>query len=80
MVVKSVSHVSAWIIAAAVSVSVAAIGIYINSAPIVPVSSVKYDYSYQSAPGVRCDDSRITGNLRAPARSNDWNIIADGGV
>jgi hypothetical protein len=33
------------------------------------------DYSYQSAPGVRCDDSRITGKLRAPARSNDWNII-----
>jgi hypothetical protein len=38
------------------------------------------DYSYQSAPGVRCDDPRITSKLRAPARSNDWNIIADGGV
>ena len=31
MVVKHVSEVSAWIIAAAVSVSVAAIGIYIES-------------------------------------------------
>lgn len=46
MSVKRVSDVSAWIIAAAVSVSVAAFGIYINSAPIISVWCVKCGESY----------------------------------
>jgi len=40
MVGQRVSSVAAWIIATAVSVSVAAFGIYINSAPIISVSCV----------------------------------------
>lgn len=35
------------------------------------------DSSYQSS--VR-DDARITGKVRAPGRSDDWNIIGEGGV
>lgn len=49
MLVKRVSDVSAWIIAAAVSVSMAAFGIYINSAPIISVSCVKCDDSYSGS-------------------------------
>lgn len=46
MVGKRVSGAAAWIIAAAVSVSMAAFGIYINSAPIISVSCVKCEESY----------------------------------
>lgn len=46
MVGKRVSEVSAWVIATAVSVSVAAFGIYINAAPIISVSCVKCEESY----------------------------------
>ena len=37
------------------------------------------DRSDRFAATVRCDGSRITGKIRAPAHSDDWNTIADGG-
>jgi hypothetical protein len=65
MAAKRVSDVSAWIIGAAVSISVAAFGIYINSAPIISVSCIKCEASH----GGSCVRTTATEDI------NLWGMI-----
>lgn len=73
MVGKRISDVAAWIIATAVSVSVAAFGIYINSVPIISVSCVKCETPYGgSCVCAATEDFYLWGVIQ----KNNWALSA----